>query len=464
MKTHSCGWRIGKNSLGRRSFGNWGGTWRRGKARMKDEGTQGIESYMDHVANAASFEDFERKKKTSIQQSPEAGLLSAETLPENSSLIDFKAFAQDYPEKLFPLLDRLRPEFQELFVEFYLLQKSQYFIGPAHGFIQTRVWQTLRIIEQMLGSMILLGPEPSAEILRPILRKSGVENTTYGSLTDMILYYAASQSYGVVAQKFHVATPVIRKLFRPIIAKLLADRDVKAVAVGAYLRSLTHWASLTKVGLSKSCISRLRRVKTMRFDAPAVETSPLMSFGRIETLASTPWCMFEISSDHRMAQIGPDLHEQGKRIFGKKPGQIFAPVNDDGELAYGYIFARCSSQSTVRALTRVRGISEMSALCDDEGGFVKAVTIPHDDVQQMVSAFPAPAVPVVHPNDFVEILTGDAARYCGTVVQMNTVTEKMVVEVNFPTGRKFLVAAEPTCVKLLNHVPANKRAFWGTKD
>jgi hypothetical protein len=279
----------------------------------------------------------------------------------------------------------------------------------------------------------------------------------------MILYYAVSQSYAVVAQKFHTPTPTIRKVFRPAIAQLLAAKDVKAVAVGAYLRSLTHWASLTNAGLSKSCKSRLRRVKVRRFTAPPAETSPLISLGHTEPLQDTPWNMFEISSEHRMAQITPGLRAQGQRIFGKKAAQIFAPVNEDGELVYGYIFARCITPSLVRALTKVRGISEMASLCDDEGGFVKAVTVPHEDVEKMLESFPSPATPRVRLDDFVEILTGDAAHYCGTVSGVDD-DYSLVIEVNFPTGRKFFVTAQPSSVKLLNHVPKNKRAFWGKKN
>ena len=114
---------------------------------------------MLHVTDAASvWQPTDREEEV---------LLSAEALPEHSSLIDFKAFARDYSDKLFPLLLKLRPEFQELFIEYYLLEKSQSFIGQVHGQIQTRVWQNLRIIEQSIGSLILLGPTPTAEIIRP---------------------------------------------------------------------------------------------------------------------------------------------------------------------------------------------------------------------------------------------------------------------------------------------------------
>lgn len=411
----------------------------------------GVESYMDHVAAAASFDAFNRQEVDP--------LLSVEAQPESSSMIDFKAFAHDYPEKLLPLLERLRPEFQELFAEYWLLGKSQSFIGKVHGFIQTRVWQNLRIIEQSIGSLILLGTNPDANTLKPVLDKAGLDWTPYGSLTFMILKYAETQNYAEVALRVGAPVPAIRKIFRPAIVALLADKDVKAVAVGAYLRSLTHQASLTGAGLSKRCKARNRRVKNLRFAAPPSETSPLMSFGHIEVLGDTPWCMLEISSEHRMEQINPALRPQGKRAFGKHAAQIFAPLNPEGELEFGYIFARCAVPSCVRKLLRVRGIAEMAVLCDDEGTFKKAVTIPNADILTMIKTH-KPAKPTkIGIGDFVEILTGDAAKYCGTV--METDGDDMTVGVNFPTGRTFIVKAEISSVKKLPKTPAGQRMFWG---
>ncbi len=414
----------------------------------KDEGTHGTESYMDFVANAASFEAFQRH-----EDSP---LLSAESSPESNSLIDFKAFAAEYPDKLFPLLAKLRPEFIELFGEYFLLGKSQAFIGKVHGFIQTRTWQMLRIIEQAIGSMIILGPEPTAEIIRPILRRARVESTDYGSLTNMIVLYAKTKNYSKVADEVRAPIPAIRKIFRPAIATLLESKEIKAVAVGAYLRSLTHHASLTGEGLSKSCKARYRRIHIRKFTAPASETSPVISFGHADSLGATPWNMLEISSEDRMEHVLPIIREQGKKIFGKKAGQIFAPLNADGDLQFGYIFARSTSVSLTRKLTRVRGVGEMSTSCDGDGNFLHAIELPHADVLKMIAEHDTPSASKIYVEDFVEILTGDACGYCGTVAD-----EEMTVEVSFPTGRKFFVSAAISSVRKLPKTPIKKRMFWG---
>ena len=417
---------------------------------MKDEGTNGVQSYMDHISDAASYEAYSRQEVDP--------LLSAETLPESSSLIDFRAFAVEYPERLFPLLLKLRPEFQEFFAEFWLLGKSQAFIGQCHGQIQTRVWQVLRLIEQAVGSMIILGTNPTAEVIRPILRKARVESTEYGSLTDMILSYAKTQNYAQVAKDVRAPVPAIRKIFRPTITALLANKDVKAVAVGAYLRSLTHQASLTGAGLSKRCKARNRRVQTLRFTAPPSENSPLLSFGHVESLGDTPWNLLEISSEHRMTQIGPELRPKGKRIFGKKSAQIFAPLNPEGELEFGYIFARSASPAIVRKLTHIRGIGEMSTICDGDGNFKQAVTVPNAEVQALIAKHKPPKKLKYKIGQFVRILTGAAKDYCGVIMQCST--DRLLIRVDFPTERYFLIDADPTSVIYLD-VPVSKRTFWG---
>jgi len=429
----------------------------------KDDNMAGAHDYMTHVSDAASFEAYQR-------QEPDARL-SAETLDASNSLIDFKAFAQEYPDKLLPLLAKLRPEFQELFAEYWLLGKSQSFIGKVHGFIQTRVWQNLRIIEQSIGSLILLGTNPDAEIIRPILEKARLDvvrlrflegpllEDQYGSLTDMIVLYASTQNYVEVALNFRMPVPAVRKIFRPAIASLLANKDVKAVAVGAYLRSLTHQASLTGAGLSKRCKARNRRVKVLRFSAPPTDNSPLLSFNRTETLGDMPWAMFEISSDHRMEQIAPTLLEQGRKIFGKKAAQIFAPLTGDGELEFGYLFARSASPALTRRLTKIRGIGEMATVCNSEGEFVHAVDVPNNEVQTMIAKHNPSAISKVRVGDFVEVLTGDARGYCG-IVTSDEVREFMV-QVSFPTGRCFLIHAAESSVKKLPRTPMVRRAFWG---
>jgi len=409
------------------------------------------DNYWDHVSDAASVSRFQRNADAG------ESTISAETVPENSSLLDFSEFARECPDKLFELLAHLRVEFQELFYEYYVLHKSQSFIAKTHGFIQTRCWQNLRVIEQALGALIVLGPHPSEETLRPVLEKAGLETTEFGSLTSMIVLYSTTQDYTKVAKSVKAPVPAIRKIFRPAITTLLASDDLKASAVGAFLRNLTHHASLTGAGLSRRCRARITRVKTARFDAPSPNNSPLTSYGATSMLHDTPWMMFEISSECRMATITPLIQSYGKRLFGKKAAQIFAPLDAAGELQFGYILARSTSASMTRALTRLRGISDMAAKYNSDGDLTGVVTVPDADVQKLIAESTHDSPHAAKVGDFVRITTGDARGYCGLLRSRNT------VQVDFPSGRQFIVTAENDALEVLR-IPAAKRAFWGSVD
>lgn len=405
------------------------------------------DSYWDHVSDAAAVESWKDDDQT--------GVVSAETVSDNTSLLDFSSFIQEHPEKIFPLMECLRPDFQELFLEYHALHKSQSFLGKTHGVVQTRIWQQLRIIEQAIGAMIVLGSHPTEEVLRPILQQAELEETRFGSLAAMIVLYERTQNYEHVAKTVSAPIPAIRKIFRPAIKTLIASKDLKAAALGGFLRNLTYRASLTKGGLSKREHARMKRISRRQFVAPSIVDFPLVSYGDIATLKDTPWTMFEISSEYRMSRIAPLFRTQGSRIFGKRAAQIFAPLTPDGELTLGYILARSASPAATRGLLRIRGISEMAVRYDGEGNLLGEVTVPNEDVQKLIERA-EPRRATARIGSFVEILTGEAAHYHGLVVREHW------VKVRFPSGREFTVRFEPGSVRAVN-IPKERRAFWGEK-
>lgn len=419
------------------------------------DGGVSVESYWSHVSDAASMEAYKRNDVES-----DTPLLSAETLVENTNLLSIGAFVRDFPEKVFPLIYRLRPEFQELFVEYYVLGKGQAFLSSIHGQNQPHICVALQIIEKAIGALIILGQEPDAEIIRPALVRNNLEDTEYGSLTSMIVTYASTQSYSAVAKTVNAPVSAIRKIFRPAIEKLLKAKDIKSISVGSYLHSFTHEASLKGSGLSKNCTSRAKKIHK-HFIAPPAQESPLMNFGNIALLKDTPWCMFEIDSDHLIDHVLPALYESGTRIFTKKAGQIFAPLTKAGQLQYGYIFARSASLHTTRALSKTKGLTEASATYDDEGLLKRVITVPHSDVQSLIEQQQLPAPEVVKIGDFVQIKTGEASKYCGIVTEIRKSGDAKI-KIYFKSGRRFTVIADATAMKVLK-VPAERRAFWGER-
>lgn len=444
------------------------------------------ETYWSHVADAASMKMYQ-----SGGTNGDIPLISAETVLENASLLGIRSFVRDFPEKIFPLVYQLRPEFQELFIEYYVLGKDHMFLTRVHGQGQTHIWYNLRVIEQAIGALLILGPEPDVETIRRILldhnledaaytktNADGVEETkNYGSLASMIALYAKSQSYARVAKSVGATAPIIRKIFgtappyslkphrKGVLEILLTSKDVKAAAVGSYLHSLTHRASLKGAGLSKKCITRMKRINK-RFVAPPAEESPLINFGNIAALKNTPWYMFEIDSDHLTDKVIPMLHGADKdqkvaNVFGTKPGQVFAPLSKTGELQYGYVFARSTSHRVLRSFGKIKGLADASATYTDEGLLKNVMTVPNDDIQKLICEQVLPEREVVKVGSFVQIKTGEASQYCGEVSEIKDNGE-LKIEIRFQSGRKFVISADPTAVKLLK-VPAPNRAFWGER-
>ena len=172
-----------------------------------------------------------------------------------------------------------------------------------------------------------------------------------------------------------------------------------------------------------------------------------------------PWKMFEISPEYKVDRVFAAIRKAKNQVFHEKAGQVFAPVNAEGELKLGYFFARGNNRFLTAAMTRLRGVCEVSSLYDDQGKFKKEVTIPHMEVQAMIDARSTQRSTRVKVGEFVEVLTGDASRYCGTV---RTITKISIhVEINFPSGRKFLIHAQPSSVKSFGDVPKEQRGFWG---
>ena len=102
----------------------------------------------------------------------------------------------------------------------------------------------------------------------------------------------------------------------------------------------------------------------------------------------------------------------------------------------------------------------MSTVCDEDGNFVHAVTVPHVEVQALITKHGSPHISKVGVGDFVEILTGDAKGYHGTILKI--LPNNVRVRIDFPSGRQFLIDADPTSISR-TEVPKNKQTFWGRR-
>jgi hypothetical protein len=165
--------------------------------------------------------------------------------------------------------------------------------------------------------------------------------------------------------------------------------------------------------------------------------------------------MFEISSDRRMSRILPVLRKSMAHLFGKQPGQIFAPVDQNGDLKLGYILARTVGPISIRRLITIRGISEMAAHYDSEGALTGAVSVPATEVEPLIAAHsPHYSPQTARIGDYVRVLSGEAKGYCGTLKRGG------IVWVNFPSGRRFVVTVAPGSVQRITTSHTNDN-FWG---
>ena len=173
-----------------------------------------------------------------------------------------------------------------------------------------------------------------------------------------------------------------------------------------------------------------------------------------------PWKMFEISPEYKVNRVFATIRKAKNRVFYEKAGQAFAPVDADGELKLGYFFARGNNKFLTAAMTRLRGVCEVSSLYDDQGKFKSEVTVPHAEIQAMIDNHSTHYSTQTKVKDFAEVLTGDAARYCGNVVGVSK-TGDVEIEVEFPSGRRFVIHALHSSVKSFGNVPRDRRGFWG---
>ena len=103
----------------------------------------------------------------------------------------------------------------------------------------------------------------------------------------------------------------------------------------------------------------------------------------------------------------------------------------------------------------------MATVSANEEETAEAVIVPHEDVQQMMNQHIPPTKVKYCVGDFVEILTGEVSRYHGNITRVTK--REITIEVNFPTGRQFIVTADPTCIRLVPNVPTEQQAFWGVR-
>lgn len=152
------------------------------------------------------------------------------------------------------LIRNLSDEDQELLLSYYVLGKTQTSLAIVNKSTQTICSSKIRMAAKRMGAHILLG-EMDEEILDGLLEPIGYkyyEKDPSIRLSQLIHLYSKMSSFQDVADAFGVYRPDIRRTITNLSKELLAQSNLKLLALGAYIHGLIEKSSAKGHGPSKS--------------------------------------------------------------------------------------------------------------------------------------------------------------------------------------------------------------------
>lgn len=204
-------------------------------------------------------------------------LISAETDSDLHRDEDIFAFINGNFAAFLGYLRNLNPGDQELLLAYYCLHKTQTLLAPIFHTSQTLCSARMRAAVRAMCTYITFNGQPTEKQMRPILQAVGAEETSmsmgsrkqkdleytsqYGkhgksggkathSLARLLAEYAEVRSFRMLADKYGILRPEIRRAFRCAAEKLEAgSREQQALA--AWIRSLIDKANPIDVGETK---------------------------------------------------------------------------------------------------------------------------------------------------------------------------------------------------------------------
>src|SRR5205814_1764300 len=147
-------------------------------------------------------------------------LLSAETCQQLEGITAY-TFIQDHSPQFFELLERLSPNYQDLLLSYFVLNRSQTSLSYIFDDAQTRISTTIRLAMKRLCFYVMFNTV-TAETLSPVLTRAGLEWPAYRSskrsrkpiavpLSKVIETFDKCRSFTKTADKLKVHRPDIRR-------------------------------------------------------------------------------------------------------------------------------------------------------------------------------------------------------------------------------------------------------------
>jgi hypothetical protein len=141
-----------------------------------------------------------------------ATTISLETQPELAE-DDVFTFVHDNFEKFLRALRFLKKEDQELLLSYYLLSKTQNTLALIHRSTQTVCSFRIRMAVKTLGTFMMMGT-PTRETLHETFEKAGHENLLTTPLSTLVMDYVECRDFRVVAERYGLHRPDIRRSIR----------------------------------------------------------------------------------------------------------------------------------------------------------------------------------------------------------------------------------------------------------
>jgi hypothetical protein len=177
---------------------------------------------------------------------------------------DILSFINENFDKFLKTLRFLKKEDQELLLSYYLLSKTQNTLALIHKSTQTVCSFRIRMAVKTLGTFMMVGGEPTEELLHDVLEKAGMEDclekelgVKKAPLSTVVMEYVRTRNFQHVATHFALHRPDVRRAMSRVSKALMDSKDGREAAVAAWLHSLIDKVSPVGTGFSKRKAQKL---------------------------------------------------------------------------------------------------------------------------------------------------------------------------------------------------------------
>ncbi len=188
---------------------------------------------------------------------------------------DILSFIVENFERFLRTLRFLKKEDQELLLSYYILSKTQNTLALIHKSTQTVCSFRIRMAVKTLGTFMLVGGEPTEELLHEVLSKAGLEDCLEKApLSTIVMEYVRTRNFQHVANHFGLHRPDVRRAMSRVSKTLMDSKDGKEAATAAWIHSLIDKVSPIGNGFSKRKSQKLGHIY--------MQSSPILGQFRID--------------------------------------------------------------------------------------------------------------------------------------------------------------------------------------